>query len=106
MSEPRLNGSKDLHDKEPKTQSWKSHNQENQNSDNGAKPMTAGILFENFDLLAEAPNGVKRLRELVLDLAFQGRLVRHDPRDAPASALLQEMRTEKERLIKRKEIKR
>jgi type I restriction enzyme S subunit len=34
-------------------------------------------LLENFAVLAEAPGGVKRVRELILDLAVTGRLVSH-----------------------------
>ncbi|GJG85951.1 type I restriction endonuclease EcoKI subunit S [Gemmatimonadetes bacterium T265] len=37
--------------------------------------MTPEALRAQFDVLAEAPNGVEKLRELVLRLAFQGRLL-------------------------------
>lgn len=46
----------------------------------GAQP----TLVPQFDLLATAPGGVKRLRELVVLLALQGKLVGQDPRDASA----------------------
>ena len=39
------------------------------------------MLLEAFDRLAETPNAVARLRELVLQLAVQGRLVPQDPAD-------------------------
>ena len=33
------------------------------------------MFFDNFEIIANAPNGVARLRELVLDLAVRGELV-------------------------------
>jgi len=48
----------------------------------------------------------KALRQKILDLAIRGKLVAQDPNDEPASALLQRIRTEKERLIKEGKIKR
>ncbi|HEY8907627.1 MAG TPA: restriction endonuclease subunit S [Rhodoferax sp.] len=47
-----------------------------------------------------------RLRELILTLAVQGRLVPQDPSDEPASALLKKIRAEKDRLISEGTIKR
>ncbi len=63
-------------------------------------------LLQNFDLLATAPGGVARLRELILTLAVQGKLVPQDPSDEPASVLLQKIRTEKDSLIASGKIKR
>lgn len=56
-------------------------------------------LVQQFDLLATAPGGVARLRELILTLAVQGKLVPQDPRDEPASELLKKIRAETDRLI-------
>lgn len=49
--------------------------------------------------------GVKKLRELILDLAVRGLLVPQDPNDEPASILLEKIAAEKTQLIKEKKIK-
>jgi type I restriction enzyme S subunit len=54
-------------------------------------------LLAKFDVVAEAPGGVKRLRELILELAVRGRLVPQYPTDAPASELLKEIKDVKTR---------
>ena len=64
------------------------------------------MLLSNLDLLATAPGGVARLRELILTLAVQGKLVPQDPADEPASVLLQNIRAEKDRLIAQGKVKR
>ncbi|MBO1047332.1 MAG: restriction endonuclease [Dolichospermum sp. DEX182a] len=62
--------------------------------------MKLGTFFEHFDLLAEAPNAVQKLRELILDLAVRGKLVSQDANDEPAAVLLERIKKEKERLVK------
>ena len=49
--------------------------------------------------------GIKKLRELILELAVRGLLVPQDPNDEPASVLLEKIAAEKEQLIKDGEIK-
>ena len=49
-------------------------------------------LVRHFDLIAQAPGGVARLRELILTLAVQGKLVPQDTSDEPASELLKRSR--------------
>lgn len=49
--------------------------------------------------------GIKKLRELILELAVQGKLVPQDPNDEPASELLKKISVEKEKLIKEGKIK-
>jgi hypothetical protein len=44
--------------------------------------------------------GIKKLRELILELAVRGKLVPQDPNDEPASVLLEKITKEKARLIK------
>ena len=60
--------------------------------------MTA-LLTENLPLLAGSPNGIKKLRELILELAVHGKLVPQDPSDEPASELLERIAEEKARLV-------
>ncbi|WP_262561679.1 restriction endonuclease subunit S [Acaryochloris sp. CCMEE 5410] len=55
-------------------------------------------------MIAEAPGGVQRLRELILDLAVRGQLVPQDPADEPADKLLQYIAAERKQLIKDKKI--
>ena len=64
------------------------------------------MLLSNLNLLATAPDGVARLRELILTLAVQGKLLPQDPSDEPASVLLKKIRAEKDRLIAEKQIRR
>ncbi|RRV07700.1 restriction endonuclease subunit S [Stutzerimonas xanthomarina] len=59
--------------------------------------MTA-LLTDNLPLLAGAPNGIKKLRELILELAVRGKLVPQNPNDEPASELLKRIAAEKKGL--------
>ena len=47
----------------------------------------------------------QQLKNTILQEAIEGRLVPQDPNDEPASVLLERIRTEKERLVKEKKIK-
>lgn len=66
---------------------------------------TRELLEQHFDTAFAAPDGVKKLRELILMLAMQGKLVAQDPNDPPASQLLEEIKAEKKRLVKAGKIK-
>jgi len=50
--------------------------------------------------------GIKKLRELILELAVRGKLVRQDANDEPAGELLKRIQTEKAKLIAEGKIKR
>ncbi|MCC8911990.1 restriction endonuclease subunit S [Xanthomonas euvesicatoria] len=63
------------------------------------------LLTRNLPLLAGAPNGIKKLRELILELAVRGKLVPQDPNDEPASKLLKQIAEEKARLVAEGRIK-
>jgi type I restriction enzyme S subunit len=60
--------------------------------------MTA-LLTDNLPLLAGSPNGIQKLRELILELAVRGKLVPQAPNDEPASELLKRIAEEKARLV-------
>ena len=49
--------------------------------------------------------GIKKLRELILELAVRGLLVQQDPKDEPASELLKRIAAEKAKLVKDGKIK-
>jgi len=49
--------------------------------------------------------GIKKLRELILELAVRGKLVPQDPNDEPASELLKRIADEKAELVKQGKIK-
>lgn len=63
------------------------------------------LLEKYFDIAFTAPDGIKKLRELILSLAMQGKLVPQDPSDQPARELLKEIEAEKNKLVKEGKIK-
>ncbi|WP_169312397.1 restriction endonuclease subunit S [Methanoplanus limicola] len=76
------------------------------NGDNGDnRTISSDILTENFATITKANGGIKKLRELILQLAVQGKLVPQNPDDEPASVLLEKIKDEKQNLIKTGQIK-
>lgn len=67
--------------------------------------MSEPLILKSFDLLATAPGGVARLRELIFELAVQGKLVAQVPFAEPATTLLEKMRGERDDLVFTKKIK-
>ncbi|MEB3882060.1 hypothetical protein [Lyngbya sp. CCY1209] len=65
----------------------------------------AVLLDKYFDVAFAAPDGVERLRELILSLAMRGQLVPQEPTEQPARELLKEIEAEKKRLVKEGKIK-
>lgn len=55
-------------------------------------------LPDHLDLIAAAPDGIQKLRSLILELAVRGKLVPQDPNDEPASELLKRIARERTRL--------
>ena len=53
----------------------------------------------------QSPHGIKKLRELILELAVRGKLVPQDSNDEPASVVLEKIAKEKTRLVKEGKIK-
>ncbi|PZV14217.1 MAG: hypothetical protein DCF20_13800 [Pseudanabaena sp.] len=68
-------------------------------------PSLAQILDQYFDVAFAAPDGMKKLRELILSPAMQGKLVPQDPSDRSARELLKKIEAEKSRLVKDGKIK-
>lgn len=56
------------------------------------------FLSEHLPLLAAAPAGIQKLRDLILELAVRGKLLPQDPNDEPAGALLERIAQERARL--------
>lgn len=61
-------------------------------------------FLEHFDAIAQAPNGIAKLRSLILDLAVRGKLVPQNPEDEPANKLLQRIQLSKERISSKKKV--
>ncbi|MFP3478555.1 MULTISPECIES: restriction endonuclease subunit S [Burkholderia] len=68
--------------------------------------MDAQQFLAEFGHIADAPGGVARLRELVLQLAISGRLSERVPGDASAGALIELNRERRNALVAQKAIKR
>ena len=62
-------------------------------------------ILNSIDFIARSPGGVALMRKLVLELAVRGKLVPQDPKDEPASVLLERIKREKARLVKEGKIK-
>lgn len=58
--------------------------------------MTRSQFFQHFDLLADQPDVVAKMRELILQLAIQGRLLANDAKDTSARKLAAQIRAAKE----------
>ena len=62
--------------------------------------MNAQSLLANFGYLANAPDGVKRLQDLIYHLAMTGGLCPQDPLEGSGSELLREIEKEKRNKLK------
>jgi type I restriction enzyme S subunit len=62
-------------------------------------------ICDNFDLLYDVPETVGQLRQAILQLGVQGKLVAQDEGDEPAAVLVEKIKAEKERLIQQGKIK-
>ena len=63
------------------------------------------LLERHFEIALETPDGIKKLRELILSLAMKGKLVPQDPKDQPASELFKQINSVKLKLIELRKIK-
>ena len=66
--------------------------------------MTPGEFIEVFDMVAEAPGGIERLRELVLQLAVRGKLVSQDEGEEPPISILERNAKKKKCLVDQRKI--
>lgn len=57
------------------------------------------LLEQHFEIALETPDGINRLRELILKLAMQGKLVAQDEKDESAIILVEKIKIEKQKLI-------
>ncbi|WP_340600640.1 restriction endonuclease subunit S [Acinetobacter sp. HZNU-JH01] len=62
-------------------------------------------ISENFDLLFTTEYSIEQLKQTILQLAVMGKLVKQDPKDEPASELLERIAEEKAKLVKEGKIK-
>jgi type I restriction enzyme S subunit len=66
--------------------------------------MTPQAFLAYFETFAAAPNGIAKLRELILQLAVQGKLVPQDVNDEPAIETLARIESEREACVAAGEI--
>ena len=66
---------------------------------------TNGGRGRGKNFYGQSAHGIRKLRELVLELAARGQLVPQDPNDEPASVLLEKIEKEKARFVKEGKIK-
>lgn len=67
--------------------------------------MKLETFFNRFDELADTPNAVGKMRELILQLAAHGKLVEQSSDDEPASALISQIEKHIEGLRSRREFR-
>lgn len=67
--------------------------------------MKIDAFFEKFELFAEAPGAVAKMRELVLDLGMSGRLLEQVPEDESTKNLLVKILKIKDRLVANRKIR-
>ncbi len=67
--------------------------------------MELETFFEKFEVIADAPGAVEKLREIVLELGVRGMLLTLDPDDANASEILAAAEERRKLLVSEKTIK-
>lgn len=64
-----------------------------------------GLIIEHFAEVFQTPESLQELRNVILQLGIQGKLVPQNPMDAPVSELLKHIQAEKALLIKEWKLK-
>ncbi len=67
--------------------------------------MTPADFLTHFAPLTDTEGGVKKLRNLILQLAVQGKLIEQVPKDEPAANLLKSIETQRKHLLEQKRIR-
>lgn len=67
--------------------------------------MDAKTFFDNFGLIASAPNGIEQLRSMILQLAVQGKLSTNIDSDTPVEKTLEYLHINKKELLDREDIR-
>jgi type I restriction enzyme S subunit len=62
-------------------------------------------VSSHFDTLFTTEHSIDRLKQTILQLAVMGRLAPRDPKDEPASVLLEQIAADNERVVKDKKLK-
>ncbi len=62
-------------------------------------------LSDHFEVLYDTPETLAHLRQSILQLAVQGKLVPQDPSDEPASDLIEKIRARKATLVRDKKVR-
>ena len=66
--------------------------------------MKLETFFEKFDQFADAPDAVQKMRELVLQLAVQGRLVSQSHNDEPADTRADTIAEDRAAFVKKRSL--
>ncbi len=67
--------------------------------------MDADLFLQQFGQLAQGEGGIKKLRDVILQLAVCGKLVEQNPADEPSEMLLKNIEAERKKLAKAGKIK-
>jgi type I restriction enzyme S subunit len=67
--------------------------------------MDADLFLQQFGHLAQGEGGIKKLRDVILQLAVRGKLVEQNPADEPAEVLLKSILKKKEAILGKSKVK-
>jgi type I restriction enzyme S subunit len=67
--------------------------------------MDSNLFLQQFGHLAQGEGGIKKLRDVILQLAVRGKLVEQNPADEPADVLLKSILKKKEAILGKSKVK-